>query len=154
MEISKESFMNKVTEFMQEIVKIDGIKVFTEGEDTIVFKNLGCDFNATTSEYDKIVEAYNKVLKGVYKNFEDIIERDKNIDEELLGLVYMLAVSSSYTTSDEEDEIDIHFLDETYAKYVIESYYLEWANINIELPVEKYDEALNRIKNRFLEVEE
>lgn len=153
MEISKESFMNKVTEFMQEAVKTD-VKVFAEGEDTIAVKNLGCDFNATTSEYDKIVEAYNKVLKWVYENVEAVIESDKNIDKEMLGLVYMLAVSSSYTTFDEEDEIDIHFLDEAYAKYVIESYYLEWANRNIEMTAEKYNEALGRIRNRFLEAEE
>lgn len=145
--------MDKVTEFMQEAVKTD-VKVITGGNDIIGVKNLGYDFNATTSEYDKIVEAYNEVLKGVYENFEDVIESDKNIDKEMLGLVYMLAVSSSYTTFDEEDEIDIHFLDEAYAKYVIESYYLEWANKNIELPAEKYDEALDRIRNRFLGVKE
>ena len=151
--ISKGSFINKVNEFMQEVAKLDEVKVYTEGEDTIVFKNLGCDFNVITSEYDKIAEAYCRVLNGVYDNIEDIIDSDKNIDEELVGLVYMLAASSSYVTSDEEDELVIHFIDTSYAKYVIESYYLEWANINIELTAEKYNEALSIIKNRFLEVD-
>ena len=154
MEISKESFIDKVNEFMQEVAKLDEVKVYTEGEDTIVFKKLGCDLNVVTSEYDKMIEAYYRVLKGVYENFEDVINSEKNIDEELVGLFYMLAASSSYVTSDEEDELVIHFIDVTYAKYVIESYYLEWANGNIELPAEKYNEALIRIKNRFLEVNE
>ena len=153
MEINKGLFINKVNEFMQEVVKNGDVKVHTIGEYTIVFKNLWCDFNVITSEYDKIAEAYCRVLNGVYDNIEDIIDSDKNIDDMTVGLVYMLAASSSYETSDEEDEIVIHFLDVTYAKYVIESYYLEWANINIELTAEKYDEALSRIKNRFLEVD-
>lgn len=153
MEINKGLFINKVNEFMQEVAKLDEVKVYTEGEDTIVFKKLGCDLNVVTSEYDKMIEAYYRVLKGVYENFEDVINSEKNIDEELVGLFYMLAASSSYVTSDEEDELVIHFIDVTYAKYVIESYYLEWANGNIELPAEKYNEALSRIKNRFLEVD-
>lgn len=154
MEISKRSFITKVTEFMKEVAKLDEVKVYTEGDDTIVFKKLGCDLNVVTSEYDKMIEAYYRVLKGVYENFEDVINSEKNIDEELVGLFYMLAASSSYVASDEEDELVIHFIDVTYAKYVIESYYLEWANGNIELPAEKYDEAVNRIKNRFLGVDE
>ena len=157
MESIKKSFISKVNEFIQVVVKTD-VKVCTVGDDTVVFKNLGCgflgcDFNVVTSEYDKIAEAYYRVLNGVYENIEDVIDSDKNIDDEAVGLFYMLAVSSSYETSDERDEIAIHFLDVTYAKYVIESYYLEWANINIELTAEKYNEALSIIKNRFLEAD-
>lgn len=152
MEINKGLFINKVNEFMQEVVKNGDVKVHTIGEYTIVFKNLWCDFNVITSEYAKIAEAYCRVLNGVYGSIEDIIDSDKNIDDMTVGLVYMLVASSSYETSDEEDEIVIHFLDVTYAQYAIESYYLEWANINIELPAEKYDEALIRIKNRFMGV--
>lgn len=153
MEISKRSFITKVTEFMQEAVKKDGVKVDTiMRDDMVVFENFECDFNAITSEYDKIVAAYYRVLEGVYENIEAVIDCDKNFDKEMVGFVYMLAVSSSYEIFDEKNEITIRFLDETYAKYVIELFYLEWARVNIELPAEKYEEVLNRITNVFLGV--
>ena len=75
-----------------------------------------------------------------------------NIDKEVLGLVYMLAISSSYMLSAEDNELVIHFIDTSYAQYAIELYYLEWAKVNIELSKEKYTEAHRRILNKFLGV--
>lgn len=153
MEISKEKYKDTVRNFMETVAKLDSAEVFTERDDTIVFRNLGCDFNDIVNEYNKLWMAYDRLLNGVYDNFGEVIDRDMNIDKEVLGLVYMLAISRSYMLSGEDNELIIHFIDASYAQYAIELYYLEWANINIELPAEKYDEALVRIKNRFLEVD-
>lgn len=150
--ISKEKYKDTVRKFMETVAKLDSAEVFTESDDTIVFRNLGFDFNDIVNEYNKLLKAYDKLLNGVYDNFGEVIDRDMNIDKEVLGLVYMLEVSSSYMLSDEDNELVIHFIDTSYAQYAIESYYLEWANVNIELPAEKYDEALIRIKNRFMGV--
>lgn len=150
--ISKEKYKDTVRNFMETIAKLDGAEVFTEGDDTIVFRNLGCDFNDIVTEYDKLWMAYDKLLNGVYDNFGEVIDRDMNIDKEVLGLVYMLAISRSYMLSDEDNELVIHFIDTSYAQYAIELYYLEWANVNIELSKEKYTEAHRRILNKFLGV--
>lgn len=152
--ISKEKYKDTVRNFMETVAKLDGAEVFTESDDTLVFRNLGCDFNAIVTEYNKLQRAYDKILNGVYDNFDEVIDRDMNMDKEVLGLVYMLAVSSSYMLSDEDNKLVIHFIDTSYAQYAIESYYLEWADSNIELTNDKYTEAHRRILSKFLEVSE
>lgn len=154
----KVEFIRAIKLFISEFA-IDGdgkIEIDNSNEDNpleptivLIFTNEGTDFDPLINEYVMLTNVYNSEVGKTFDSFEALIRAYNHIDEEVVGLMYLLKNSVKYSVTN-ESKLTVVFDVDDIPYFVLNMYYLEWGKKHLSISEDDSIELFKTICTKYL----